>query len=243
MDIPYLGTIQESSDSMLLQLDDLYSAGWAEVMYGHLLVGQGNGKGAIEHAQNGVRLCEEGQVLVILGTALAMLAEAYCLLGELETARKYIERAFKVGSDSGLSIIWAQAYYSLSMINLDSGNLEDARSCIDEALKWSQNNSERWVEGRSRAALGRILANADPSQSDKAEKYILRGIKILDELKLKPFYSQAYLYLGELYAESGQGKKALEYLQKAQAMFQEMEMDHWLVKAQGALERLQKESV
>ena len=222
-----------------LQIDDLCSAGFAEVMYGVLLVGQGDAKNAMKHAQNGVRLCEEGQVLVILGTGLAMLAEAHRLLGELETARRHTERALKVGSDSGLSIAWAQSYYSLSMTHLDSGDLENARTCAEEALKLSQSNNEIWVEGRAKVALGRILGKADLSQTDKAEEYILQGIKILDELQLKPFCSEGYLYLGELYADTGQGDKALENLRKAEAMFQEMGMDHWLRRTQGVLDGLQ----
>jgi class 3 adenylate cyclase/tetratricopeptide (TPR) repeat protein len=222
-----------------LRIDDLYSRGWAEVMYSLLLVGHGDAKNAAKHAQNGVRLCEELQMLIILGTGLAALADAYRLLGELGTARKHAERALGVGSDSGLSVAWAQAYYSLTMIYLDSGDLENARSCAAEALKLSQDNNERWVEGESRAALGRILAKADPSQSDKAEKHTLQGIKILDELRLKPLSAQAYLYLGELYADTGHDKKALETLKKAEGMFQEMGMDYWLAKTQSVLERLQ----
>jgi len=222
-----------------LQIDDLGSAGFAEVMYGILLVGQGDAKNAVEHAQNGVRLCEEGQVLVILGAGLATLAEAHRLSGELETAQKHAERALKVGSDSGLSIAWAQSYYSLGMTHLDSGDLENARSCIEEALKLSHDNNEKWVEGKSRVALGKVLGKADPSQSDKGEECILQGIKILEELQLRPLYSEGYLYLGELYADAGQGEKALKNLKRAEGMFQEMGMDYWLAKTQSILEKLQ----
>ena len=222
-----------------LQTDDLYSTGWAEIIYSLLLVNGGDARATIEHAQNGVRLCEEGQVLVILGTGLATLADAYRLLGELETARKHAERALKVGSDSGLSLAWAQSYYALSMTHLDSGDLENARSCAEKAVELSQRNNEKWVEGKSRAALGRILAKADPSQSDKAEKYILQGINILEGLGLKMLYSTAYLYLGELYADTGQVKKAMETLKRTEGMFQEIGMDYWLRKTQAILGKLQ----
>ena len=222
-----------------LQIDDLGSAGFAEVMYGVLLVGQGDAENAIKHAQNGVKLCEEGQILVILGTGLAMLAEAHRLLGELGPAQKHAERALKVGSDSGLSIAWAQSYYSLSMTHLYSGDLENARTCAEEALRLARSNNEIWVEGRARVALGRILGRSDLSQTDKAEEYILQGIKILDELQLKPFCAEGYLYLGELYADSGQGDKVLGNVRRAEAMFQEMGMDYWLRRTQGILDRLQ----
>ena len=68
--------------------------------------------------------------------------------------------------------------------------------------------------------------------------YILQGMKISDELKLKPFSAQGYLFLGEIYADTGQREKALENLKKAEGMFKEMEMDYWLAKTQEVLGRL-----
>jgi hypothetical protein len=66
-------------------------------------------------------------------------------------------------------------------------------------------------------------------------QHIYEGIKILDELRLKPFSAQGYLFLGELHADSGQNDKALENLKKAEGMFQEMGMDYWLAKTEEAL--------
>jgi len=57
-------------------------------------------------------------------------------------------------------------------------------------------------------------------------------------LKIKTFYNQGYLFLGELYADIGQKDLALENLKKAESMFQEMGMDYWLRKTQEVLERL-----
>jgi len=94
------------------------------------------------------------------------------------------------------------------------------------------------AEGLSRMELGRILGKADISQGGEAEKCILKGISILDELKLKPFSSQGYLYLGELYTDTGQRGKALETLIKIEGLFQEMGMDYWTSRTQSVLERL-----
>jgi hypothetical protein len=65
---------------------------------------------------------------------------------------------------------------------------------------------------------------------DEAEEYILKGIKILEELKTQPYVSTGYLWLGELNADMGQREKALENLKTAEAMFKEMGMDYWLAK-------------
>ena len=82
------------------------------------------------------------------------------------------------------------------------------------------------------------MGKAEPPQIDKAREHIFNGIKILENLKLKPFYSQGYLFWGELYADAGQRENAFENLKKAEEMFQEMGMDYWLSKTQEVLGRL-----
>jgi len=56
---------------------------------------------------------------------------------------------------------------------------------------------------------------------------------------LKPLSSQGHYYLGELYANRGQKRKALEALKKAEGMMQEMGMDYWLRRTQEVLERVE----
>jgi len=82
------------------------------------------------------------------------------------------------------------------------------------------------------------LGKREKSQYAKAEEYILQGIKIFNEVQLKPLASQGYLYLGDLYADTGQNEKALETLKKAEGMMQEMGMDYWLRRTQEVLDRL-----
>lgn len=72
-----------------------------------------------------------------------------------------------------------------------------------------------------------VLDTAVP-HLEKAEECILRGMRILDELKAKPRYAQGHLFLGELYAHSGQRGKALTNLTKAETLFKEMGTDYWL---------------
>ena len=46
------------------------------------------------------------------------------------------------------------------------------------------------------------------------------------------------LFLGELYADRGQGQKALQNMKKAEGMFEKMGMDYWLARTQEVLGRL-----
>ena len=82
------------------------------------------------------------------------------------------------------------------------------------------------------------MGKTDPSQSDTAAKYIRKGIEILNELKIKPWCAEGYLYLGELYAGTGNREDALNNLTKAASMFQEIGMDYYLSRTQEILSSL-----
>jgi hypothetical protein len=105
-------------------------------------------------------------------------------------------------------------------------------------LKISQKNHEKWAEGFVGTLLGRILGKSGAPHVDQAEECIVKGIRILEGLKAKQGYSVGYFLLGELYADSGQQDNALENLKRAETMFQEMGMDHWLEKTKEILGRL-----
>ncbi len=160
------------------------------------------------------------------------------MLGENETARQHMEKGLKIHSDSGISYHLGFYYGLFSIVHFNSGDLQNAQLWAEKALKISQKNHEKWAEGFVGTLLGRILGKCGAPQVVRAEKCIVKGIRILDELKAKPAYAQGYFFLGELYADTGQRDKALENLKRAEVMFQEMGMDHWLEKTKEILGRL-----
>jgi tetratricopeptide (TPR) repeat protein len=221
------------------EINDLYCLSFAEFCWGMYFVYKGDGKNTIEHMQVSVRYAEEAQMVATLGLTWTQLGWGYYLLGELETARKYIEKGLEIQRDTGFFAALSFHYYYLSQIYLDSGDKENARSCAEEALRLARTNNERNLEGISLTLLGQIMGKADISQSHKAEDCIRQGINILDGIKQKPYSSQGYFYLGELYADTGKKEKALKTLKTAEAAFQEMGMDYWLRRTQEVLGRVE----
>ena len=135
-------------------------------------------------------------------------------------------------------IITSHTYRINNVVYLKLGDLKNARNFAEEALRLSQKNNEKFVEGLSMILLGRILVQTEPQKINKAEEYIQKGIEIFYELKTRPDHSLGYLFLGEVYADTGQKEKALEHLKKAEERFREMGMDYYLAKTQAVLEKL-----
>ena len=129
-------------------------------------------------------------------------------------------------------------HFHLGWIHLRLGSLKNARNLAEEALRLSQKNNDKFVEGLSWLLLGLTLSKTEPLEINKAEECILKEIELCKKLKLKPHISQGHLYLGELYLNAGKKKKAFENLKKSEGMYQEMGMDYWVGKAQEGLAAL-----
>jgi tetratricopeptide (TPR) repeat protein len=220
----------EKGRHFALEARSLYGLGWLEFCYGFLLLVLGDGKGVVDHMEKSIAYYEEAQVLNHLGMARAILGYGHYLMGELETAREYIEKGLKDHNDMNLAYWLSFQSTLLSMVYFDLGDLTNAQDHLERAIKLAENNNEKHFEGISKIHLGRMVGKAKRSTDEVGEECVLEGIKILDELKLRPWSTQGYLCLGELYAERGQREKALENLKKAESSFQSMEMAYWLSK-------------
>ena len=223
-----------------LEIDNFYNIALGEIMYGSLFIVKGDGKNAIDHLQIAIKYGEECQIVPLLGLSWMRLGQGYYFLGDLEKTVHHIKEAIKIQNEAGIPMALSGHYYWIGMVALDSGDANNALSNVEEALKLSQINKEKHLEGSAMILLGRILGKLQSPKGSKAEANILQGIEILEELKLRPFYSQGYLYLGELHADMGHKERALETLEKANQMFQEMGMDYWLHRTQSLLKRTQE---
>jgi tetratricopeptide (TPR) repeat protein len=208
-------------------------------MYGFVFLVKGDGKGALNHLHNAVEYGEKVQFQMVLMLSWTYSSWVHYLLDELESAQQLIERSMEIqrtlGAEVGLSLMYSIS----SSISFGSGHYGTALEWSENAVAQAQRNHEKDSEGRARIWRGRILAKADPSQKEKAEESIRTGTRILEELKLRALYADGYLALGELCVDAGEKEAALEHLRKAEGMFAEMGMDHYLNQTRGVLERVQ----
>ena len=124
-----------------------------------------------------------------------------------------------------------------ALVDLDCGDQWKAQQRTEKALKIAERYHQHG-KGFIWIVLGRILGKEDRPQTARAEESFLRGIKILEDLNIIAYYAPGYLWLGEFYLDTGQKEKALETLQKAQGIYQDMGMDYWLTKTHKILKLL-----
>jgi class 3 adenylate cyclase/tetratricopeptide (TPR) repeat protein len=199
---------------------------------------RGDGKPAFEHFQTALKYAEGVKWTIISMFATCYLGASYGFLGEYESARKHLETGIAMREKIQAEFLLSGNYRYLSWICYEMGDYEAAFNSVEKAVSLAQKHHEKWNEGYSLILLGRIIAKSDPSQYNRAEKSILEGIDILKSLQSRPFYAEGYLDLGEFYTDSGQTKKALENLKRAESMFKDMGMDYWLTKTREVMERL-----
>jgi class 3 adenylate cyclase/tetratricopeptide (TPR) repeat protein len=220
------------------QINDKTSLGLIEWHYGAFFSYKGDGESAIKYINTSIKKIEEVKFVTLLGLGWCMLGLGYYFIGEFKTARKYIEKGLRIYREAEISFWTSYQYLALGLVHFGLGDLDNAQTCIEEALNLSHNHGEKSIEGRSRMWQGRVLGKAQPSQVSRAEEYIVHGMKLCEELKLRPFYAEGHFLLGELYADKGQSEKALENLKKAEGMFREMGMDYWLARTEEILRSL-----
>jgi len=221
-----------------IEINHAPTIGCVEGFYGEMFIWKGDGKNAIKHLEKAIRYFEDSQTFLILGLTWCLLGYGHYLLGRPKEAKGFIEKGIKMQLDAGNRVMLAMGYWYLGMVHFDLGDLESTQTCAEKALELSKSIDENHHRGLSWELLGRALGKSDPQQIEKAEEYILNGIRIHEEWQLKPLYPLGYFFLGELYADTGQRENALENLKKAEGMYQEMGMDYWLGKTQEVLGRL-----
>jgi predicted ATPase len=231
-------TFCEKGLQCALQLSDPRSIAYAELWYGIFLNYKGAWEIAVGHWENCIKYCEKTNWLFALAVAWAGLGQSVTSSGDPQTGIVYIQKGLKIQSGTGLKAFLSWYYWTLGIAYFEFGDLKNALDCFAKAIEFACDNSEKIWEGFSRIWLGRILAKSDLSQIDKSKESILKGINLLEELKLKSSYPIGYWFLGEIYADTGQKDKALETLKNAESMFEEMGMDYWIERTREVIQRL-----
>ena len=231
----FLGLFKEAENlcekacANALQNNNLYELTYSEFSFGIAATAKGDGKSIVAHFEKCIEYLEKSQMTTLMDISLANLGWGYVHQGDLKKAREFAERALIATYQAGTATanaIGTQSY--LAMIYSEVGDLEKAHSCANEAVKLSKARMVGGWEGLSCLVSGLVLARMEGPRHEEAKECIKNALVILDKYKFRPMFANATLHLGSIYVHSNHKKKALQSLEKAEAMFKEMGMDYWL---------------
>jgi class 3 adenylate cyclase/tetratricopeptide (TPR) repeat protein len=201
---------------------------------------RGKAETLLQHAREAGRLCEEAQMPVFSGTCLMLQGWGHLYQGDLAAAGEYARKSISLISDLGSEFQLPPAYVFAGLVSAESGELSQAHHSLEEAVKLARAHNQRHMEGHARMSLGWVLALEDSSRIAEAEQMILEGLKMVEDLQIKPLQAIGHLCLAETYSIAGQRERAVASLKKAHGMCQEMGMDYWLARTEKALEGLER---
>jgi tetratricopeptide (TPR) repeat protein len=208
------------------------------MLYGFSAVWIGMGEKAVEHLQRSIENFKKSQETLFSPTVWSHVGLAYYLIGNIPKALEYIEKGLKMQVASGLPIWLSFSHVGLSIVHLELSDLTKALFHAEEAINYAKKNKERHWEALSLLQLAMVGWKSQKIKINEAEQHIRQGIRIVNELEMKPFEMVGYLYLGELFIYANEQEKALEILKRAEKAFQGMGMDYWLARTQKILSKL-----
>jgi class 3 adenylate cyclase/tetratricopeptide (TPR) repeat protein len=213
--------------SFALDINNVISIAQNELYLGILFWFKGDNEKVAEHCRPAIESLEKGQVRIFLGIAWAYLGWGYFFTGQTDQALRCAEKGLELHTDRGIQLFLGSIHNTLSEIHLNLGSLEKALVHAEHAAEMSRKNNENHWVAETMITLGRVIAATDRMRFEQARDLILEGISRLDELQIRPRFAVGLMRLGELFAAAGQRDQAIEKLNQALKMFEEMGMGYW----------------
>jgi class 3 adenylate cyclase/tetratricopeptide (TPR) repeat protein/ribosomal protein L40E len=206
---------------------------YANCSLGFLFLLRGDCSQAVQLLDLSMKICQSAGIPVYIPFVASRLGAAYATGGRIADALPYLQHG--VGNSASVGRV---GFLSLSMVWLSEGYLLSARTSeahdvAKRALELAQTHKERGHEAWALKVLGDIAAHADPG-SHESEVFYQRALTLARELGMRPLEAHCNFGLGKIYLRA-QSKAAPRELSKAAALYSDMNMQFWLVKAETAL--------
>jgi len=237
-----MGNIEEAKklfeETLPLISEDLYLKCLNRFYYGILLTEIGEYEKAIESLQNSFDCAEESQLTYMKVNSLTYMGYANHHQKSPDRAREYFKKAAELQPQIEDTTFGYVMYWSLFIFHLDEKELGKAKTCARKIEELSRKTSHKLAIFCSKFTLEIIKGLEEPSNLKSAEETILEAVDLMEKLHQKSYYHLGYFFLGELFANAGQKKKAEKYLKKAESLYQEMGFVYWLDRTREVLDRI-----
>lgn len=216
------------------------SMGFCEFLTGAVHLAKGNYEKSRDLLQRGVNHFENSNFYWHLPICLSTLGLAETYLGNPSDGLIRARQALKMNREVGTAWHLSEQIMNLGICHYGLAHYHRAKKAFENALDKSRESHEEHMEAKALICLGRTTWETDPSDADSALRYITKGIKILKALETLPDLGLGYYFTGKILNRNGDKTGALEYLKKAERLFEEMEIVPLLDKTRSEKERTNK---
>jgi tetratricopeptide (TPR) repeat protein len=178
---------------------------------------------------------QTGEWDVVLWSS-AWAATAYLKLGQRADAGRMLDRALNdVPARGQRAWTVAVAQIALVQVHLLTGDIAQALDAARRALVLSEQVRQRLEIGAAHRVLGQVHeAMGNRAEADAAFR---RSIEVLEELQSRPELAQTLLAYGHL-RRGDNAQEDRTMIERALALFEEMNATGWITEARAALDRL-----
>ncbi len=155
---------------------------------------KGDAARAIPLIEESVRQLGQFQVRQTQSWFLALLGEAYLLMGEIDRAAEFAGQGLRIGQDARYSFGVGCAYRALGRIARARGELEGAQNHLNDALRTFESVQARYYVGGTLLDLAE-LAHARRDE-DRAADHLGRARRIFEELKIPKYVERTEEFAG-----------------------------------------------
>jgi predicted ATPase len=103
----------------------------------------------------------------------------------------------------------------------DVGKLDDAWSCIGEAMTAIETTKQRWCEAEVNRTAGAIALKSPKPDTAKAEAYFERALAVARKRQAKSWELRAAMSMARLWRDQGKPQQARELLAPVYGWFTE----------------------
>ena len=201
---------------------------------GRLHLQTGDTARAIEFLERCRQAQQLGNFEVWSASISSTVGYAYLLGGRLDEAVALLTEAVEQASSTKSMFGHSLRLAHLGEAVLLMGRREEALHHARCALEVSRAQRERGHEAYVLRLLAEIAAHQEPLDVEAAAAAYRLALGLTEELGMRPLMAQCHLGLGRLGRRVGEHELAERHLTAASTLFREMEMSHWLEKAEAA---------
>jgi class 3 adenylate cyclase len=199
---------------------------------GHVYLRMGEPRTAVPFLERGYTLSQTAGLNIWLPTAEGWLGLAYGMLGRLEEGARLVSSAVDRERAMRRLAHHATRLAALAECYLWLGQTDDAEATVVQALDFACRQGERGNEAHALRVLGTIAARSTSSKTMDAETAFGNGIRLADELEMRPVSALCHAGLGAVLHRSGHAAEASHHLRTAVTLVEAMRAPALLEHAQ-----------